>query len=57
VVTVDGTADFTTSIAGPGVAVTVADPVSVTGPPTGGVPLAVAVFDTDPASMSAWVVV
>ena len=53
--TVDGDADFTTSIPGPGVAVTVAEPVSVTGPPVGGVPLAVAVFSTEPVSMSAWV--
>ena len=51
----DGLADFTTVTAGPGVAVTVALLVSVTGPPVGGVPDAVAVLLTDPASMSAWV--
>jgi hypothetical protein len=55
VLTVDGTADFTTPIAGPAVAVTVAEEVSVTGAPVGGVPDAVAVFDTEPASMSDWV--
>ena len=53
--TVDGTAVFTTWIDGVRDAVTVAASVSVTGPPTGGVPLAVAVFTTEPASTSACV--
>ena len=45
------------AIDGPLGAVTVAEPVSVTGGPLGGVPVAVAVFAIDPASMSACVAV
>jgi len=57
-VTVVGNADFTTSIAGERVAVTVVEPVSVTGdPPPGGVPEAVAVFAIEPAFMFASVTV
>ena len=55
--TVDGLADLATVIAGPGVAVTVAEPCAVTAGPVGGVPDAVAVLLTAPASMSAWVTV
>ena len=52
-VTLFGTADFTTPIAGDRVTVTTAESVSDTGAPTGGVPVAVAVFVTEPASTSA----
>jgi len=55
---VAGNADFTTSIDGERVAVTVAEPVSVTGsPPPGGVPEAVAVFAIEPAFISVRVTV
>jgi hypothetical protein len=53
-----GFADFTIVIAGAGAAVTVElDGGDVTSPPVGGVPVAVAVFVTEPASTSAWVTV
>jgi hypothetical protein len=53
---VDWEADFTMEIAGEGDAVTDAlEGGDVTSPPVGGVPSAVAVFVTEPASMSAWV--
>ena len=52
-VTVPGAADFVRSIDGDCVAVTSAESASVTTAPTGGVPLAVAVFATEPASISA----
>ena len=48
---------FTTVIPGPDGAVTVAEPVSVTGGPVGGVPDTVAVFTIAPASTSACVTV
>ena len=58
VVNEDGVADLTTVIAGPGTAGTVAvegpDSTGVVDP--GGVPCAVAVLVTEPASTSAWVV-
>ena len=51
--TVVGAADFTTEIDGDCVTVTNAESLSVTAAPTGGVPDAVAVFATEPASTSA----
>ena len=51
-VTVVGNADFAIVINGNCVAVTVAESVSVTAGPTGGVPLVVAVFTIEPAFMS-----
>ena len=51
-VTVLGSADFTTVIDGDWVDVTVAESVSVTAGPVGGVPVVVAVFTTEPAFMS-----
>jgi hypothetical protein len=51
--TVDGVAVFTMVRAGVGVAVTVAvDGGDVTSPPVGGLPVAVAVFVTEPESRS-----
>ena len=55
--TVAGNADFAIVIVGPEAAGTVAEPVSVTGGPLGGVPETVAVFTIAPASMSACVTV
>ncbi len=57
-VTVPGAAVFSNDRLGAGVAVTVADEaLDVTGGPAGGVPVAVAVFVTEPASTSACVTV
>jgi hypothetical protein len=57
-VTVDGIAVFNSARLDAAVAVTVADEAfEVTAGPTGGVPVAVAVFVMEPASMSAWVTV
>ncbi len=57
-VTAAGEAVFSRASAGPDVTVTVAvDALDVTGGPVGGVPVAVAVFVTEPASMSACVTV
>ena len=50
-------ADLTRPMAGFWVAGTVVVEVSVTGGPVGGVPVAVPVLVTAPASRSAWVVV
>ena len=50
-------ADFTKPMLGLGAAGMVTEDVSVTGGPVGGVPVAVPVLVTDPASTSAWVVV
>src|SRR5580765_4365811 len=50
-------ADLTMPMAGVGADVTVSLDVAVTGAPVGGVPDAVAVLTTWPASTSAWVVV
>ena len=55
--TVVGDADLATLIDGTGDAVTVAESVSVTAGPVGGVPAAVAVFAIEPAFMSANVTV
>ena len=55
--TVVGNADLTTLIEGACVAVTVAESVSVTAGPLGGVPDAVAVFRIEPAFMFANVTV
>ena len=56
-VTLFGVADLSTVIDGKDVAVTVTESWAVTAAPVGGVPLAVAVFEIVPASMSAWVTV
>jgi hypothetical protein len=53
--TLVGDAVFTTWIAGPAVAVTVSESLSVTAGPDGGVPETVAVFVIEPASRSACV--